>query len=60
VKKLKTGQGRYVRLNMDKEDPLKVDPSQLKIVSTRKLWQQRHNFLKKHVDKKKIRKGIYD
>ena len=43
---------------MRKENPILKDPSQLKSYSSSKTWKRNHK-IKKKVNKRNIRKGIY-
>nr|QBK46519.1 DExD/H box RNA helicase 45 [Philasterides dicentrarchi] len=52
----------FVYVNNKKEniEGDQVDPSQLKIISGRKLWKQRHGFKTKKRNRRLERKGIYN
>jgi len=46
-KKINSGKGRYIRVNVNKEDPTVTDALALKPTGANKLWKKQHNIRKK-------------
>jgi ATP-dependent RNA helicase DDX56/DBP9 len=61
VKKKRKMEGdKYMTVNQSLEDPLITDPSRLTPMSNKKLWKLRHKISLKKVNKRLMKKGIFE